>query len=94
MRVHHLENQGASCRACAYRIGRMARLEQEGRHEAWETVLAKRKGYVACNVTFDAKVSSEAADSDESGDKLKDAKVTLAESAGVSDDAMDPSKVS
>lgn len=59
-----------------------------------ETGATFTKGYVACNVTFDAKVSSEAADSDESGDMLKDAKVTLAESAGVSDDAMDPAKLS
>ena len=59
-----------------------------------ETGAIFTKGHVACNVTFDAKVSSEAADSDESGDKLKDAKVTLAENAGVSDDAIDPTKVS
>ena len=58
-----------------------------------ETGAIFTKGSVACNVTFDVKVSSEAADSDESGGKLKDAKVTLAESAGVSDDAMDPANV-
>jgi hypothetical protein len=48
---------------------------------------------IACNVTFGAKVSTEAADSDEIGDLLKDAKVTLAENAGVSEDATDPTKV-
>ena len=59
-----------------------------------ETGAIFTKGYVACNVTFDAKVPGEAVDSDESGDKLKDAKVTLVENAGVSDDATDPTKVS
>ena len=58
-----------------------------------ETGATFTKGYVACNVTFDAKVSSEVADSDQNGDNLKDAKVTLAENAGVSDDATDPTKV-
>ena len=57
-----------------------------------ETGATFTKGMIACNVTFGAKVSTEAADSDEIGDKLKDAKVTLAENAGVSDDATDPGK--
>ena len=59
-----------------------------------ETGATFTKGMIACNVTFGAKVSTEAADSDEIGDLLKDAKVTLAENAGVSDDAIDPTKVS
>ena len=59
-----------------------------------ETGATFTKGYVACNVTFDAKVDTEKADSDVNGDNLKDAKVTLAENAGVSGDATDPSKVS
>ena len=59
-----------------------------------ETGATFTKGYVACNVTFDVKVSDEAANGDGSGDMLKDAKVTLAENYGVSEDATDPSKVS
>ena len=58
-----------------------------------ETGATFTKGMIACNVTFGAKVSTEAADSDENGDMLKDAKVTLAENAGVSEDATDPTKV-
>ena len=58
-----------------------------------ETGATFTKGMIACNVTFGAKVSTEAADSDEIGDLLKDAKVILAESAGVSEDATDPTKV-
>lgn len=59
-----------------------------------ETAATFTRGYVACNVTFDAKVDTEKADSDVNGDSLKDAKVTLAENAGVSGDATDPAKVS
>ena len=58
-----------------------------------ETGAIFTKGYVACNLTFDTKVSSDVADSDESGDNLKGAKVTAAENAGVSEDSTDPTKV-
>ena len=58
-----------------------------------ETGAIFTKGYVACNLTFDTKVSSDVADSDESGANLKGAKVTAAENAGVSEDSTDPTKV-
>jgi len=59
-----------------------------------ETGAIFTKGYIACNVMFDVKIPTDTADNDEKGDSLKDAKVTSAENAGVSNAATDPVNVS
>ena len=70
----------------------MVGLEQEGCHELGKPVSHKGRAMKLATLAFGVVLALGLLSA--CGDKLKDAKVTAAENAGVSEDSTDPTKVS